>query len=74
VEGSRRPPPIGLKPYSAEDAGALRLLEDFKIDAGWRPNQGPNGEQIASDCEFFRNYTISIRSLGQPPQVRRSKS
>jgi hypothetical protein len=52
---------IYVEADSAEDAGALRLLEGFKIDAGWRPNQGPNGEQIASDCEFFRNYTISIR-------------
>ena len=52
---------IYVEADSAEDAGALRLLEGSKIDAGWRPNLSETGGPFASDYEFFRNHTIPIR-------------
>jgi hypothetical protein len=51
---------IYVEADSAEDAGALRLL-DGQIDAGWRPNLDDSGTPFATDYEFFRNYTLPIR-------------
>jgi hypothetical protein len=52
---------IYVEADSAEDAGALRMLDGYQIDAGWRPNLAETGEPFASDYEFFRNYTLPIR-------------
>jgi hypothetical protein len=54
---------IYVEADSAEDAGALRLLDGYQIDAGWRPNLAETRTPFATDYEFFRNYTLPIREV-----------